>query len=160
MDLNMRSTNKRKTIVLLVLISALLVLGGWGKKKIELTASGRLIDLEKAIEWATPGTADKKANDEKQDQKTKETDKTQSDKTTQNNSETAKTFKVRIHGTRVSLNGTECKVEELNGLVKQKCTANDKVKLLDDYAEAHVYHEVDDILNNLSESIGFEYDAE
>ena len=156
----MRLTNKRKTIVLLVLISALLVLGGWGKKKIELMTSGRLIDLEKAIEWTTPGTADKKTNTKEQEQKTEEADTTKLDETAQNYSETAQNFKVRIHGTRVSFNGTECSVEELNGLVKQKCTANDKVKLLDDYAEAHVYHEVDDILKNLSESIGFEYDAE
>lgn len=155
----MRLKNNKKLITVVILFSSLLILGGWGKKKIDLMTDGKLINLDKAIVMAQLGTEETEQNTDSNQEKMKE--KNEQDQATVDVSVvSSKTYKIRIHGTRIALNGSECKKEELASLIREKCQPGDSVRLLDDYAEAHVYHEVEDILTELSKSIGFKYDAE
>ena len=154
----MKLTNKKKIVTLFMLFSTVLVLGGWGKKKIELMTNDKLIDLEKAIVMAPLGSTEKKPKSDDTKNKEAKTKKAQSTQAAR--SVTIKTVKIQIRGTKITIDGAECAEDDLEKQIRSKCTSSDKVKLLDNYAEAHVYHEVDNILSELSESIGFEYDAE
>lgn len=153
----MRLTNKKKLIVAIIILSCTLLIGGWGKQKVELLTDGKLIDLEKAIEMAQPGVDEKSQKEEVAEQQEEPVNTEEDQKTTDLNK---KTITVVVRGSQISFNGTTCKVEEISKMTKQSCTASDRVKLMDDFAEAHVYHKVDEILNGLSQSIGFEYDAQ
>lgn len=154
----MRLTNKKKFVAVIIIFSCILLLGGWNKKKVELITDGKLIDLEKAIEMARIGV-DETGQEEATEQQN-ESDNTGEEQKKTTNNRTKTTISIVVRGTQISFNGTTCKVEEISKMTRQSCTSDDKVRLLDDYAEAHVYHEVDDILKNLSESIGFEYDVQ
>ena len=155
----MRLKNEKKLITVVILVSVLLILDGWGKKKIDLMTDGKLINLDKAIVMAQLGTEEKNQNTDS-NKKDVEEESEQDQATVDVSVVSSRTYKIRIHGTRIALNGTECKKEELASLIREKCQPGDSVRLLDDYAEAHVYHEVEDILTELSKSIGFKYDAE
>lgn len=153
----MRLTNKKKLIMAIIMLSCILLLGGWGKQKVELLTDGKLIDLEKAIDMAQPGV-DEKSQEEEATEQQEEPANTEEDQETTDSQK--KTITIVIRGSQISFNGTTCKVEEISKMTKQSCTSSDRVKLMDDFAEAHVYHKVDEILNELSQSIGFEYDAQ
>ena len=113
---------------------------------------GKLIDLEKAIENASIG-----AEQTDQEENSAQDDEEKNEITVP---DASRTFIVTIHGKQILINGNECSKDKLPKLVTESCTSGDRLSLIDDYAEAHIYHEVDGILEGLSNRIGYVYEAE
>lgn len=152
----MRLMNKKKQIAVFIILALLMVIGGWGKKKIELMTDGKLIDLEKAIPMSHIG--DESANADNQTSGAEDAEQHKS--TFEVSAVSTKTYKIRIHGTSIFFEGNECSIDELSKQLNAVCVTGDKIKLLDDYAETHIYHEVEDILKEKSDAIGIYYEAE
>ena len=144
---------KAAAIFILIIFSFSLAGFSWGKKSVDLLKKN-LIDLDKAIEAASWGTDEKKADTEKEN-KDKDSSETGS---ASNNKSYVTTIKVRIYGKKIFIDGEECTKEEVEKKIKAKYTGNQKLTIIDDYAEAHVYRDVDELLVRLSDSMGFEYE--
>ena len=152
----MRWTKLRKIVIISFFMMSGILLVGFGKKKVDLLVKN-LIDLDKAIEVAEWGDdSEKEENDKKDDSKENSENKAVSINGTKFNSQL--TINVRIRGKKIYIDGNECAIDELEKRVKDKVSGSTKVRLSDDYAEAHIYREVNDILSRLSDTLGFEYD--
>ncbi len=141
----------KKTAVIFFLLVFSLSAIGWGKKSVDLLKKD-LLDLDKAIDAANWGIED---NPQAADESNTETEDNSS--VSKNNS-FGETIKVRINGERIFVDGEETGKGELEKKIKTNYSGREKVRLFDDYAEAHIYKEVNGILTGLSNSMGFEYD--
>ncbi len=155
--MSMKVMNKKKLIVSMIISATAVIISGWGFKRVELLTEGRLIDLEKAIEMA-PFGSDEDVTEPEQDEEVIED--TKEDPEGQAETVTSKIIRVRIRGKEIFIDGEKCEAEDVAGALEKKCTSLDKVRLLDDYAEAHVYRKVDKIIEGSGKAIGFEYEAE
>ena len=144
---------KAAAIFFLIMFSFSLAGFSWGKKSVDLLKKN-LIDLDKAIEAARWGTDEKNADSEK-DKTDKDSSKTGS---ASNNKSYVSTIKVRIYGKKIFIDGEECNKEDIEKKIKEKYSGNQKLIIIDDYAEAHVYRAVDELLVRLSDAMGFEYE--
>ena len=161
---------KRGKLLLLVLVS-LLVLAGWGQKKVELLSSKKLIDLSAAIgkctlgaEEMTPsnGTDTQNPNGQGTVNPTPTTTPRPTAKPTSTPRPTvvptAQTIIISIRDEAILYDLKP--VENLDLLEKRIILANaDHVsfRLLDNYAEAHVFRRVMALLEKLEAEIGIRY---
>ena len=150
----MRWTKLRKIVIISFFMMSGILLVGFGKKKVDLLVKN-LIDLDKAIEVAE-WPDDPIEDDPTEDDSTEDEDEPVSTDSTRLNYQL--TINVRIRGKKIYIDGNECAIDELEKRVKDKVSGSTKVRLSDDYAEAHIYREVNDILSRLSDTLGFEYD--
>lgn len=139
-------TNRRITITLLALCVLLLV--GFGKKTVELLNNTLLIDLDKAIVLSSVGTEGNRDADsdlEETDEGSVAPVKTQ-------------VLVITIRDTQIKYGRTVvADASKLKELLVNDIKTGDSVRLVDDYAEAHVYRDVLGLLDELSGNIGFTY---
>lgn len=150
----MKSAKKIIACVLLFTILCLLV--GFGSKSVELFDKGRLIDLDKAIQNASLGKEGSETY--------KKEEVPQENLEDQNKTEKAEAaekmkgiYQVTVRGETILFENQECKnTEELKNQITQLRSGESVISLLDDYAEAHTYREV---LNVIKE-VGINYTEE
>ncbi len=167
----MKQTNKKRIGMAIFLLLCASLMCGFGKKSVELTTDA-LINLDKAIEISVLGVEETRKTKEKDTQKEKSSDSSteKSNESKQVNSvepagngkKEIETIKVRIREREIFVHGEDVAIStnELSKKIKQLYTGSEKVRLIDDYAEAHVYREADEILLGLSSEMGFKYDAD
>lgn len=155
----------KKTVpffMLLVLSSLLLV--GWEKKKsVDLLADG-LINLNRAIEiakWGVNSVSNNKTeNNKSTEEKKKKVVSDNSIDVGEKKEKEKETVTVTISGKKIYCVGKECSEDDLKGHLVEKHDVIGKIELKDDYAEAHVYHRVDDFLTEFCKEQEYEYDSE
>ncbi len=166
--------NKKTTIIIVTLFIAFASFAvGFGKGPAVLNIQN-LIDLDKAVETAllgvdTIGEEDgqiesqdvEEKTDEEQDQ-IEETEQGQSNETLETSKEkTVTKLVVVIHGKEIQMNKRPfSSAEELLLYIKQEYKSPISIYLMEDYAEAHVFHEVDKTLRNFCDEAGYDYDAD
>lgn len=134
---------KRKVRLLAFLFLSLLFLVGWGKKEVELLDDKPLIDLNKALGICLPGSD------------------ASSDETTSDSGKESKTIIIHIRDRKVTYDSVLW--EDLNKLdhrIRQDYADHASFRLIDDYAESHVYKKVKNILSELESEIGLVYTTE
>jgi hypothetical protein len=123
----------KKSIKIIFLLVTVIALCSWGEKAVELLDSRKLIDLDKAIDIATPGGA-AIFEDDQNDTDTEQTG-------SQNQS--SKILVVTVRDEQITYNQKSVSdVKELAKKVSMDLKDGMKISLVDDYAEAHVYRDV------------------
>lgn len=156
---------KKKYLATFIMISFLIFLAGWGKKEVKLLNDTKLIDLDAAIEKCIPGansTEESEASDSTSDVSSDEEVPTitmPNDEKLVENKERIIVITVRdqtvTYDTKeyTDMNRLKAKIVQDNG--KQV-----SFRLVDDFAESHVYKEVLSILSDLEAEIGLNYTKE
>ncbi len=152
---------KRKYKLLLFMVVSLLCLVGWGKKQVELLNDKKLIDLNLALQNCSLGAnSDSKENtsdnDEKVEEIVPEITPTPTDKIVIEQKE--KTIVISIRGRTVTYDSVEWNdIDKLKDKIKKDNGEYISFQLVDDFAEAHIYKCVRDILLELELEIGLKY---
>lgn len=142
----------KRFLTIVLCLSSVLLLCAWGTKKVEFLDNDKLIDLEKAIEFAKPGA------DSVTDTEGENNGKTDSGNESGNAPEAPVKDSIIVISIRdeiVTYNGSVYKEEILeNTEVFENMLIRDnkdktEFKLVDDFAEAHVYKCVLEILKKL-----------
>ena len=153
---------KRKYKLLLFMVVSLLCLVGWGKKQVELLNDKKLIDLNLALQNCSLGADSKENtsdNDEKVDEIVPEITPTPTDKIVIEEKE--KTIVISIRGRNITYNFAKWNdIEKLKDKMKQDNGKLVSFRLVDDFAEAHIYKRVMAILSELELEIGLKYTRE
>ena len=168
---------KRKRKLLLLVAVSLLVLAGWGQKKVELLNDKKLIDLSAAIGKCLIG-AEELTKDEGDNTKDPENptvtpaanpSPTVTPKVTPKITVTSaptrvplpRTIEIRIRDQKVIYNYVEWPALAI--LTEQLQKDHDErttFRLIDDYAEAHVFRQMLGILEELENEIGLNFTRE
>ncbi|MBQ8632157.1 MAG: hypothetical protein IJ420_00960 [Lachnospiraceae bacterium] len=156
---------KRKGKLFLLLAVSLLVLAGWGQKKVELLSDKKLIDLSAAIGNCTLGADDMTPDDGTSTPKPNgQAGVTPTAAPTPTRSPqpiivpNAKTIIISIRDEAISYDLRI--VNDMESLEKRITIENaDHIsfKLVDNYAEAHVFRRVRALLEELEAEIGIRY---
>ena len=167
---------KRKRVLFLLAIDVLLVLAGWGQKKVELLSDKKLIDLSAAI-----GNCKLGADDMVQDigKETPNPSATPVPMTSVTPKPTAKptpkvtvtpaptrvplprTMDIRVRDQKVSYNYVEWPdLAILKEQIQKDFDERTTFRLVDDYAEAHTFRRMLGILSDLEAEIGLKYTIE
>ncbi|MBO4903793.1 MAG: hypothetical protein J5367_01070 [Lachnospiraceae bacterium] len=152
----MKKTDIRKIITVLLLTALVPVLCGADKKNVKLLRHN-LIDLDKAIELAEWGGDTRTDESGAEETSAKDDDK---EGTAVISEPVITSVKVIITGKTIKVDGIECSPDELAKKIEDTCNKDSKVFLIDDYAEAHVYRSINDILLKEQEKTGFSYEAD
>lgn len=145
----------RKKIHILSLFLALMVavmaFVGWGKQPVELLNDNPpLIDLNAAIkeaDFGQNGNTGSETGDPSKDHQGEDGNTQQG--------EAHHTFEIFVRDEDITFEKLIIrKVDTLKRKLEQECQVGDTVKLIDDYAEAHRYREVWDMLKPLAEERG------
>lgn len=156
--------NRKQTILLCTIalfVAAILV--GWKIKPVELLDNKPLIDLNSAIQepsWGKEGSTDNNLDETPQEENISEISDSEAANTVQPVAEEKEYLVVTIHGEEILLNGGIVKdIQVLRDRLLQQYSENMIVSLEDDYAEAHLYKEVRDMLKQLEQEVdSFKYD--
>ena len=154
----MRAIRNKKAILIMLALSCMLLFIGAGKKNVRLLRHG-LIDLDKAIELARWGGEEKGSSSDSVSEN-EESDSDDSSPGQGGSTSSAKgraLIKIAIHVKQIELDGQECDIDDLEEKLEELCSRDSNVLLTDDYAEAHVYRRVNDIITGLRDRIGFAY---
>ena len=122
----------------------------WGTKPIELLDDKKLIDLDKAIEFAKPG-----ADSLFPIESTAVT--TSVHTTTTKPVPKEKKIYINVSSENITYDGKECKFNELEEKLRKNNDKNTTFILNDDFAEAHVYKKVLNLLKDLNNEIVLNY---
>lgn len=134
---------KKRLLFVIMLLSSVLILSAWGE--VELLDDGKLIDLDKAIQFSMPGADIPHSQSDVPD--------VPDDDTPQN-----RVIVISIRGTTITYNGSVFKGNvTFEQLLRRDNGENVRFELVDDFAEAHVYKGILKILKKLHEEIGLEY---
>ena len=172
---------KRKGKLFLLLTVSLLVLAGWGQKKVELLSDKKLIDLSAAIGNCTLGAEDL-IPDEGKDATTPLTTPVPMTSVTPKPTVTPRptstptsmpaptihprptlppkprTYDIRVRDQVVTYkNETWPDLDIFTDQIQKDCNEWTTFRLTDDYAEAHVYRKLIEILNELEAENGLRY---
>ena len=156
---------KRRLTLLFLIMVTMAFLVGWGKKSVELLDSTKLIDLREAIGLAKPGGS-KGESDNESAQSDEEVsvnealeDKSMDD--TVESIEVPRNIVIRIRNEEITYTyGStvmNISVAELEKQLRNNFSVETSITLIDDFAEAHIYREVQGILNNLKSELGLTY---
>lgn len=151
--------NKR-IILTLLLIVASLTLVGWGNNSAELFHRGKIIDLNKAIEFARPGgdaDADNETNakDEPSSETTEEIEGNEITRTEKSS------VKIYVRYKSLTIEGDSCDdLVALEEKIRQIYNVDTTYVLVDVFAESHRYKEVKSLLDKLGQEIGLKYSVE
>ncbi len=158
-----------KRLALMALMAfPLLFLAGWGKKEVSLLDDKKLIDLDKAIELCIPGADSPENTDGNPDGDSTSSEMADSGDGTNasnisenaNMEDSKKIHIIRVIETMAIYDEGKSpytNMDELRERIKRDNGKNTAFRLVDDYAEAHVYREVMKILAELKEEVGLEY---
>lgn len=149
----------KKILIAVFFLLSMLLLCAFGKQ-IELLDDRKLIDLEKAIELAKPGadSADDTEGENSEDSSSENGSQIQDH--TENEDII---IEIRIRDGAIAYNGTAYMGDvlenpyEFENMLKCDNKVNVKFKLIDNYAEAHTYKCVLNILKKLHSDIGLEF---
>lgn len=153
----MKAIRNKKAILIMPALACMLLFTGAGKKNVRLLKHG-LIDLDKAIELARWGGEENGSSDSVSENE--ESDSDYSSQGQGGSSSSAKgraLIKIVINVKQIELDGRECDIDDLEEKLEELCSRDSNVLLTDDYAEAHVYRRVNDIITGLRDRIGFAY---
>lgn len=161
---------KRKYKCLLLVLLSLLVLAGWGKKRVELLSNKKLIDLEAAIQICLPGadsseqeSGDKTEKPAKATVTPKPTVKptsTPKPTVTPGPTEAPKPRAIVISVREYKITYASTAMEDIDMLRERILLDNDAFvtfRLVDDFAEAHAYREIIALLDELETEAGIHY---
>lgn len=141
---------KKRLLFVIMLLSSVLILSAWGE--VELLDDGKLIDLDKAIEFSMPGADIPHSQSDVPDVPDDPGEPDRPD-TPQN-----RVIVISIRGTTITYNGSVFKGNvTFEQLLRRDNGENVRFELVDDFAEAHVYKGILKILKKLHEEIGLEY---
>ena len=157
---------KKRVHILLFALISVLVLAGWGGKDVRLLDSGKLIDLDKAVELAKPGgmsgdTEEAPGPDE--DDKDKKPDKREEDEDPDDTDPVAEKIAIRVRGERIFYScgvAGNVNISQLKDRILSDYVSGASVTLIDDFAEAHVYRRALSILEEVKNDIGLSYREE
>ena len=156
---------KKKYTVLFVIFS-LMLLAGWGKKNVELLNDKKLIDLDAAIGICIPGSDAAQASDNAVNQSDAENEEHNEENMTaeialddkERIAEENQVRVINIRNRKIVYETVEyTDIDKLKNKLKQDNGKNVTFKLVDDFAEAHVYKEVKSMLSELEQEIGLKY---
>ncbi len=155
---------KKKYTILFVIFS-LMLLAGWGKKNVELLNDKKLIDLDAAIGICIPGADTAQASDNVVNQSDAENEEHNEENMTaeialddkERIDEEKQVRVIKIRAREIVYETVETDIDELKNKLKQDNGKNVTFKLVDDFAEAHVYKEVKSMLSELEQEIGLKY---
>ena len=151
---------KKKYLLTIIIICSAVFLASWGKKDVKLLNDTKLIDLDAAIEKCISGANSAKepeTSDSASDYSSVE--KEPNDETLSEDIE--KVIVITVRNQTITYNKE--KYTDLNKLKAKIVQDNGEYvsfRLVDDFAEAHVYKEVLSILSDLEEEIGLNYTRE
>lgn len=151
----------KKILIIVLCLTSVLFICAWGEKKAELLDDRKLIDLDKAIEFAKPG-ADSIADTEGEN----EDDPISETEIQQQVPNEKSIIVISIRDESVTYNGVAYKkdifsnIEDFENMLKRDNKGNVKFSLVDDFAEAHVYKQIFDVLKKLHSEIGLEFSYE
>ena len=155
---------KKKYPAMFMMICSLMFLAGWGKKEVKLLNDTKLIDLDTAIEKCIPG-----ANSAEKSETSSSTSIVADEKVMpgsasndENRVETQERIIVITVRDQTITYDTE-EYADLNRLKAKIIQDNGEYvsfRLVDDFAESHVYKEVLSILSDLEAEIGLNYTKE
>lgn len=144
---------KRKITALLIVLCSIMLLAGWGKKQVELLNDKKLIDLSKAIENCKGGDSLKPSDNTGTD--IEQGDGSQSD------SMGEKEIVISVRNKTITYDNVQWKnIETIENKIRQDFEGNAVFKLVDDFAEAHVYRYLINVLSELQSEIGITYTIE
>lgn len=146
----MRNRSRRHFTILIVAFGMLLLVG-FGKKSVELLNNSLLVDLDSAIVLSPIGTeGNEDASNLESAPETEDTGAIAPIK--------AKTLVITIRDTQIKYGKTVVSdASRLKELLVEDIQKGDSVRLVDDYAEAHVYRDVLGLLEEMSGNEGFTY---
>ena len=142
-----KKCSKKITLLMLCVFSAMFLCAE-GKKLPELLDDRKLINLDKAIEFAKPG-ADSFFQ--------AETTTAATAIVTTKPVVKEKNIRISIKSEIITYDGKECKYSELEEKLRKDNSKNTVFQLVDDYAETHIYKKVLNMLKNLHDEIGLTY---
>ncbi len=149
---------KKKYWAALMLLCSLVFLVGWGKKKVELLNDKKLIDLNAAIERCIPGAnAPERPENEASasDDSLEETLAQAVPAEAHSVEETERIVIIKVRDQTVTYDAeTYTDLSKLEARIRQDNGEHVSFRLVDDFAEAHVYKEVLSILGDLEAEIG------
>lgn len=147
----------KKKLKWIVLFSLLLVfLGGWGKKSVELLNDKKLIDLNEALQICMPG-ADS-PDDDINTENEREPENTEIPDNPTDAKDDKKIIVISVRERIVTYGSTEkLEVVKLEERLRKDYRQGMTVRLVDDFAEAHVYKKVIAVLEQLEEETGLKY---
>ena len=152
---------KKKYTMLVLLLCSVCFLAGWGKKNVELLDDKKLIDLNAAIERCIPGAneAEQTENEGKEEKKESEDGEKEKNPAEKENIEEAEMIRViRVRNRTITYRAVEyTDVSKLKEKIRQDNGRKVTFKLVDDFAEAHIYKEVMFVLTELESEIGLKY---
>ncbi len=161
---------KRKCRLLMFLLLSLLVLAGWGKKTVELLNSKKLIDLNAAIEISLSGADSLEQEDTGTPQisatpvqtpvPTAEpvTEPTNTPMPSATEKPKPRAVVINVRGCEVTCDSTQWEdMDALKERIAREADSNVIFRLVDDFAEAHVYRQIIAILEELEAEQGLSY---
>jgi len=176
---------KRRGKLFLLLTVSLLVLAGWGQKKVELLSDKKLIDLSAAIGNCMLGAEELVPPEEGKDTPNPSVTPVPMTSVTPKPTVTPiptstptsmpaptihpkptlppkpKTYAVSVRDQVVAYKNTEwTDLDSFTEQLQKDCNEWTTFRLIDDYAEAHVYRKLLKILNELETEIGLRYTIE
>lgn len=155
----------KRFLTIVLCLSLVLLLCAGGTKKVEFLDDYKLIDLEKAIEFAKPG-ADSVSDTEGENSGNPDSENNNGNTPEVPVEDKMNVIEIKITDETITYNGSVCKVDILentevfeNMLIREN---KDKTefKLVDDFAEAHVYKCVLEILKKLHSEKGLKFTYE
>ena len=156
----------KKRYTVLFVIFSLMLLAGWGKKNVELLNDKKLIDLDAAIGICIPGSDAAQASDNAVNQSDAENEEHNEENMTaeialddkERIAEENQVRVINIRNRKIVYETVEyTDIDKLKNKLKQDNGKNVTFKLVDDFAEAHVYKEVKSMLSELEQEIGLKY---
>lgn len=142
--------SKFRWVVLFALL--LVFLGGWGKKSVELLNDKKLIDLNEALQICMPG-ADAKDDNIHTDNPNEPEDTQMPDN--------KKVIVIRVRDRAITYDsGERLELENLEARLRKDYKKGMSVRLVDDFAEAHVYKKILAVLEQLETETGLAYTKE
>lgn len=161
---------KRKYRLLVFLLLSLLILAGWGKKTVELLNSKKLIDLNAAIEICLSGSDSLEQENAGKPQisvapvqtpvPTAEpvTEPTNTPMPSATAKPKPRAVVINVRGCEVTCGSTKWEdMDALKERIAREANSHVTFRLVDDFAEAHVYRQILAILEELKEELGLSY---
>lgn len=139
----------KKVFPALLLMLMILVLCAWGEKPVELLDDQKLIDLNKAIDFAAPGG-----------ELVTQDDPAVTAAVTAVTQIREEEIVISIRGERITYNGSECRFEDLEAKLRKTNKEHVRFRLVDDYAESHFYRKTLALLKDLNKEIQLRYSYE
>ncbi len=155
---------KKKYPAMFMLICSLVFLAGWGKKEVKLLNDTKLIDLDTAIERSIPGANSAEKSETSSSTSTVADEKVMSGSASNdgNRVETQERIIVITVREQTITYDTEeyADLNRLRAKIIQDNGEHVSFRLVDDFAESHVYKAVLSLLSDLEEEIGLNYTKE